>query len=401
MENPNFQSKKIMDLTDRHIMHTYARQPIVLARGEGSYVWDLTDKKYLDFLSGISVMNLGHRVPQVIKKIEEQMSQIFHCSNIYYTVPAALLAEMLTARTFADQVFFCNSGAEANEAAIKLARAYASKNRGPECREIISMHRSFHGRTMATLSATGQEKVRKGFEPFLPGFHFVNFGDLESLKAKITSHTAAILLEPIQGEGGIYIPPKGYLSQVRQLCSSEGIVLIFDEIQVGMGRTGKFCAHEWEGMTPDIMTLAKALGGGLPLGACLATEQVAKAFEPGMHASTFGANPISCAAGQAMVEAIGSDELLSNCVARGEQLQQGLMDLSKKYDVIGEIRGRGLIWGMELDFEAKSFIKTCLEQGLLVNLAGAHVVRMLPPLNVQESQVEEALGILDSVFQDL
>ena len=395
----SFEEKSIMELTHRVIMNTYARQPIVIDRGQGSYVWDLKGKKYLDFLTGISVNNMGHSFEPVVKAVKNQADKLFHCSNIYYTEPSARLAEKLISLTFADRVFFSNSGAEANEAALKLIRRFSGIHKGEASIEVICMKKSFHGRTFGCMSATGQEKIRQGYEPLLSGFRFVPFGNLEVLKNAITPKTAAIFLEPIQGEGGVHLPPKGYLKGLRELCDSKDILLVLDEIQVGMGRTGKFCAYEWEDVKPDIMTMAKALGGGLPLGACLATQKVSETFVPGSHATTFGANPVACSAGLAMVNAVSDITTLQNCQAMGEHLKNELNQLSKKYDFIKEIRARGLMVGMEFDFEIKELVKTCLEHGLLVNMAGSNTLRILPPLNLQTEELQEGLELLKKVLK--
>lgn len=401
MEKLRYERQSIVDITARNIMDTYARQPIVLDKGEGSYVWDIQGRKYLDFICGISVNNLGHRPKAVVDAVKDQIEKLWHTSNIYFTGPSALLAQALTEKTFADRVFFCNSGAEANEAAIKLVRKYAVKHKGESCKEIICMNRSFHGRTLATLSATGQEKVRAGFEPYLPGFRFADFGDMESLTRQLSPKTAAIMLEPIQAEGGVHVFPPGYLKELRQICDGEGLLLVLDEIQTGLGRTGKFSAHEWEGVTPDIMTLAKSLGGGLPLGACLATEKVAAAFAPGNHASTFGGNPVSCAAGVAVVKAVSDIALLSNVLEMGKILKSSLEQMAKRFDFIQAVRGLGLMVGIEVDFEAKELVRLCLEKGMLTTLAGPMVLRLLPPLNVSLPEMHQALAILEDVFRQI
>ena len=295
--------KEIMALADENIMNTYKRFPIVLVKGSGVKVWDVNGKEYLDFVAGIAVCNLGHSHPQVIAAVKEQLENLTHVSNLYYTEPQAQLAKLLVDNSFADKVFFCNSGAEANEAAIKLARKYAHENMGPDKFELITMKDSFHGRTMATITATGQEKFQFGFTPLLDGFTYVPFNDLQALEARISSNkTCGIMVEPIQGEGGVNIPDAQYLARVREICDRHGILLIIDEVQTGMGRTGKLFAYEHSGIKPDIMTLAKALGNGFPVGAMLATDKIAKAFVPGNHASTFGGSPLAMAAANATVK---------------------------------------------------------------------------------------------------
>ena len=302
--------KEIMALADENIMNTYKRFPIVLVKGSGQKVWDINGKEYLDFVSGIAVCSLGHSHPKVVAALKEQVEKLTHVSNLYYTEPQARLAKLLVDNSFADKVFFCNSGAEANEAAIKLARKYAHENLGDDKFELITMKDSFHGRTMATITATGQEKFQFGFTPLLDGFTYVPFNDLQALEAAITEKTCGIMVEPIQGEGGVNIPDVKYLATVREICDRHNILLIVDEVQTGIGRTGKLFAYEHSGITPDIMTLAKALGNGFPVGAMLATNKVAKAFVPGNHASTFGGNPLAMAAANATLETILQEGLL-------------------------------------------------------------------------------------------
>ena len=288
-------SEELKDAADKYLMHTYTRQPISIVRGRGSKVYDLEGREYIDFVGGIAVNLLGHGHPDLVHTIQRQAAQLIHTSNLYYTEPQVKLAKMLVDHSFADRVFFCNSGAEANEAAVKLARRYAHERYGANRLDIITMKNSFHGRTLAMITATGQEKVQKGFEPLMPGFAYAPFNDFEAIESMVSDTTAAIMLEPVQGEGGVFPAEREYLRKLRELCTQKDIVLIFDEVQTGMGRTGTLFAYEQLGVTPDIMTLAKGLGGGVPIGACLATESVASAFTPGAHASTFGGNPLACA----------------------------------------------------------------------------------------------------------
>ena len=294
--------KEIMAMSDENIMNTYKRFPVVLAKGSGAKVWDINGREYLDCAAGIAVCNLGHSHPRIIAAVSEQLGKLTHVSNLYYTEPQTRLAKMLVDHSFADKVFFCNSGAEANEAAIKLARKYAHENMGPDKFELITMKESFHGRTMATITATGQEKFQFGFTPLLEGFTYVPYNDLKALEAAISGKTCGIMLEAIQGEGGVKIPDDNYLAGVREICDRHGLLLIIDEVQTGMGRTGKLFAYEYSGIKPDIMTLAKALANGIPAGAMLATDKIAKAFVPGNHASTFGGNPFAMAAATAVME---------------------------------------------------------------------------------------------------
>ncbi len=391
-------NEEIQALTRCYVAQTYARLPIALVRGKGVKVWDADGKEYLDFVSGIAVNSLGHAHPAVVRAIQRQFKSLLHVSNLYHIGPQAELARDLCHHSFADRVFFCNSGAEANEAAIKLARRYGSERQGGKY-EIISMHNSFHGRTLATLTATGQEKVRLGYDPLPEGFRQVPFGDLIAAQDAIGPKTAAILVEPIQGEGGVVVPPEGYLQGLRRLCDATGVLLIFDEVQVGMGRTGKLFAYEHYGVEPDIMTLAKALGGGLPLGAMLAKDRVAQSFSPGTHASTFGGNPLVCVAGSAVLSTILQDRLLDNCVKMGEFLTRGLRSLQKRFEFVRDVRGKGLILGVEIEGDAGKIVAQCMEEGLLIVSAGHNnVLRMLPPLTVKKAHITRGLAILEKVM---
>jgi len=393
---------RISKLTDQNTFQTYKRYPVTLVRGDGARVWDVTGKKYLDFLSGIAVCNLGHCHPAVVAAAKQQLDRLIHVSNFFYTEPQAELAALLAENSFADKIFFCNSGAEANEAAIKLARKYKYDHTDPRCYEIITMGYSFHGRTFATLSATGQEKFHQGFEPLLPGFKHVPFDDFDALEAAVTDMTCAILLEPIQGEGGVNIPSEGYLKRVRDLCDEKDILLIFDEVQVGMGRTGKLFSYEHFGVEPDIMTLAKALAGGLPAGAMLASKKIARSFSPGTHASTFGGNPVVMAAGSAVLREMTTTGVLDNCARVGDYFYSRLNALQKRYPhIIKEIRGKGLIIGMELEIAGKPILQKCLEKGLIINCTRDVILRFLPPITIQEKEVDECLQILTDIFREL
>jgi predicted acetylornithine/succinylornithine family transaminase len=326
---------------------------------------------------------------------------LVHVSNIYYTTPMVELAELLVRLSFADRVFFANSGAEVNEGAIKLCRRYSQQKYGPGRHRIVSALNSFHGRTMGTLSATGQEKFQQGFEPLLEGFKFVPFNDLGALAAAVDDSVCAVLLEPIQGEGGVCLPNPDYLLGVRRLCEAKNLLLVLDEVQVGLGRTGKLFAHEHYGIKPDVMTLAKALAGGLPMGALLATEEVAAAFIPGSHASTFGAGPVIAAAAKTAVGLLSDENLLAGVRAKGEYLQKALTQLQAKFPVIKEVRGLGLIWGLELTQEGAAVVTACLERGLLVNCTRGNVVRLLPPLIVEMAELDRGLGILAETLESL
>src|SRR5439155_4609309 len=337
---------------DRTQVGVYARYPVAFVRGQGARLWDADGKSYLDFFTGLAVANLGHAHPRVVAAIREQSEKLLHASNVYYNEPAARLGVALTESSFADRVFFCNSGAEANEAAIKLARCYGARQRGGRY-EILTTYGSFHGRTIATISATAQEKYQSGFQPLLQGFRYVPFGDVEAMAQAVREETVAILVEPIQGEGGVNVPPDGYLRRLRDLCDHKGLLLLLDEVQVGMGRTGTLFAHEQDGIRPDVVTLAKALGGGVPIGAMLTIEEIARTLDIGAHGSTFGGNPIACAAGVAVLETIAAERLLDNCRAIGARLRERLAGLAAELPMIRQVRGRGLIIGVELDRPAR------------------------------------------------
>ena len=383
---------------DQYLMGTYARQPISIVRGRGTKVYDLEGREYVDFVGGIAVNLLGHGHPDLVLAVQKQAAQLIHTSNLYYTEPQVRLAQMLVDHSFADQVFFCNSGAEANEAAIKLARRYSHDKYGAGRFEIITMKQSFHGRTMATLTATGQEKVQKGYEPLVPGFSYVTFNHLAELQHALTDKTAAIMLEPIQGEGGVHVVSREYLKAVRELCTQRYILLIFDEVQTGMGRTGTLFAYEQLNVQPDIMTLAKGLGGGVPIGACLATAPVAKAFGPGSHASTFGGNPLACAAALAVFRVLLDGRVLDQARRMGEYLSKGLSECKDRHHLVRDVRGLGLLQGMEVEMDAKTVVADCLKRGFLVNAVGEHVLRFIPPLIITQPEVDRLLEVLSHIF---
>lgn len=391
---------EIKALADENIMNTYRRFPIVLVKGAGAKVWDINGREYLDFVAGIAVCNLGHSHPRVIDALKEQVEKLSHVSNLYYTEPQAQLAKLLVENSFADKVFFCNSGAEANEAAIKLARKYAHENLGPDKYELITMKDSFHGRTMATITATGQEKFQFGFTPLLDGFTYVPFNDLKALENSISSRTCGIMLEPIQGEGGVNIPDENYLASVRDICDRHGILLIIDEVQTGIGRTGKLFAYEYSGIQPDIMTLAKALGNGFPVGAMLAKDKIAKAFVPGNHASTFGGNPLAMAAANMTVKTMLEEGILGHCREMGDYFFSKLQNLQKRHnDLIIEVRGRGLMLAATLNIESADIVNKCLHRGLLINSTGGKTLRFVPPLIITRNDIDTAIKILDEVME--
>jgi acetylornithine/N-succinyldiaminopimelate aminotransferase len=391
-------SQDIMNTADKVIAKTYKRFPIVITKGKGCNLWDIEGKKYMDFVSGIAVCNLGHSHPKVSAALSKQADVLLHVSNLYYTEPQIDLAYRLTENSFADRVFFCNSGAEANEAAIKLARKYFKDKGESERYRIVTMEKSFHGRTMATLSATGQDKIKKGFEPLLEGFDHIPFNDIDALRKSIGPSTCAVLLEPIQGEGGVRCPDPDYLKAVRRLCDETGVLLIFDEIQTGMGRTGKFFAYEHFGIEPDIMTLAKALANGLPIGAMLASEEVAEAFGPGAHASTFGGTPIITAASIQVVKVLLEENLIHRCAKMGAYFKERLSGLKSKHESIVDVRGMGLLLGMRLKIEGNAIVNSCMEKGFLINCIQGNILRFIPPLIVEKEEIDALIACLDGIL---
>jgi len=380
-------------------MNTYARFPLTLVRGKGSRVWDEKDNEYLDFIAGIAVNTLGHAHPAMTEAISAQAADMLHCSNLFNIPKQQLLADQLTGLSGLDAAFFCNSGAEANEAAIKLARKYFHDQNSPR-RAVISATQSFHGRLLSTLTATGQDKVKVGFDPLPAGFSHVPLNDIEALKQAVNGKTAAILLEPLQGEGGVNIAEASYLQDVRKLCDEHGILLILDEVQTGIGRCGTMFAFELAEITPDILTLAKGLGGGMPIGAMLASAAVAASFGPGTHGCTFGGNPLSCTAALTVLSEIDSADLLHNVMQRGEQLKQGLQNLASSYPVIKQVRGQGLLIGTELNIEAAPLVAAARDKGLLILTAGPNVLRFLPALNVSAEEIDEALATVAAVLEE-
>ena len=388
----------IMTRADEVIAKTYKRFPIVITKGKGCHLWDATGKQYTDFVSGIAVCNLGHAHPRISKALAKQADTLLHVSNLYYTEPQVQLASWLTQNSFADRVFFCNSGAEANEAAIKLARKYFKDKGERERYRIVSMEQSFHGRTMATLSATGQDKIKKGFEPILEGFDHVPFNDMDALHNKIGPQTCAVLIEPIQGEGGVRCPDDEYLKAVRRVCDETGMLLIFDEIQTGMGRTGKLFAYEHFGIEPDIMTLAKALGNGLPIGAMLAKEAVADAFGPGAHASTFGGTPIITAASLEVVKVLSEENIIAHCSNIGAYFEERLLWLKNRHESIVDVRGKGLLVGMKLEIEGAPIVDACLEKGFLTNCIQENILRFIPPLTIEKNHIDALVVCLDEIL---
>ena len=384
---------EIKAMATEYIINTYGDRNLAFVRGEGPYVWDAEGKKYLDFLGGIAVNGLGHCHPSVVAAIREQAGQLIHASNLYYIEPQAKLAKLLVDNSDMDQCFFCNSGAEANEAGIKLARKYTKDQGREDAYEIITMENSFHGRTMATISATAQPKYHKGFEPMLPGFKYVPYDDLSETEAAITEKTCGILVEPIQSEGGVNIPSSGYLEGLRTLCDEHNLVLIFDEVQTAMGRLGPLFGYQSYGVVPDIITMAKSLGGGVPIGARLAKKNLAESFVPGTHAATFGGNPLVTAAAVATVSTILDENIGENAVKMGDYLESQLMALKGQYP-IKEVRGRGLLRGLVMTVDSKPLAAKCAENGLITICTNDYVLRFLPPLNITTEHVDEAVAII-------
>lgn len=394
-------NQELIFTTDKeHYMPVFARYQMVLSHGEGPYVYDITGKKYLDFLAGIAVNIVGHGHPRLVKAIADQAAKMIHVSNLYYTEPQTSLAKRLSDTSGFEKVFLANSGAEANEGAIKLARKYA-KTLNADRVEIITAEHSFHGRTYATLTATAQPKYQQGFEPLPGGFRYVPYNDIDALKQVVSSKTCAVMLEPIQGEGGINVPDKEYLKAVRQLCDETGALLIFDEIQSGMGRTGYTFAYEYFGVKPDIMTLAKGLGGGFPIGAFLASAKVANAFAPGDHGTTFGGNPLAAAAANAILSIMEDEKLAANAAQVGEYFKGKLVELQRKYpSLVTEVRGLGLILGLKLTKPGRDIVNRCMEEGAIINCTNVDVLRFVPPLNITRAHVDELVAVLDKVLAE-
>ncbi|PGY15739.1 acetylornithine transaminase [Bacillus sp. AFS031507] len=383
------------------VMATYSRFPVTVVKGKGSYVWDEKGTQYLDFTSGIATCNLGH-VPDVVKEaLEEQLQNLWHCSNLYNIPNQQQLAAILTDNSCGDQVFFCNSGAEANEAAIKLARRYANKVKGKESPEIVTFQQSFHGRTLATLSATGQEKIQQGFLPLVSGFNYLPFNDEEALELLYTLEPAAVLLELVQGEGGVIPANQEWVSKLAKICQEREILLMVDEIQTGIGRTGTLFAYEQYGIEPDVISIAKGLGSGFPIGAMIAKEEAAKGFDPGSHGSTFGGNPLATAAGLATVTHITESNLLNNANEISGYLDKKLQELKEKYSFIKDIRGLGLLKGLVVETNALGIVQKAIENHLLILTAGPNVVRILPPLTVTKEEINEFIKALEITFQGI
>jgi acetylornithine/N-succinyldiaminopimelate aminotransferase len=383
------------------LLPVYKRADIAFERGEGAYLIDRAGRRYLDFASGIAVTLLGHAHPHLLAVLEAQAGKLWHCSNLYGIEPQQRLAERLVAHSFADTAFFCNSGAEALECAIKMARRFHHQRGQPERHRIITFEGAFHGRTLATISAGGQDKYLEGFRPALPGFDPVPLGDIEEVEAAIVPETAAILIEPIQGEGGIRTASPGFLEELRQLCDEHDLLLVLDEVQCGMGRTGRLFAYEWTRMTPDIMALAKGLGGGFPIGACLATARAASGMTPGCHGSTFGGNPLACAVANGVLDVVLEEGFLEHVRAMAERLRAHLERLAAACpSVVQEVRGNGLLLGLVCGPPSADVSAELMARGMLAPTAGENVLRLLPPLIIEQQHIDEAIGKLQDVFQD-
>lgn len=390
---------EIKEMATKYIINTYGERRLALVKGEGCYVWDADGKRYLDFLGGLGVNSLGHCHPIVVEALKKQAETLIHVSNLYYIEPQAKLAKLLVENSFADQCFFCNSGAEANEAAIKLARKYSKEQIDPNRYEIITMHNSFHGRTLATITATAQTKYHKGFEPLMPGFKYVAYDDIEAVEKAIDEKTCAILVEPIQGEGGINVPSPSYLQELRQVCNQHQLLLIFDEVHTAMGRTGKLFGYQTFNVEPDVLTMAKALGGGVPIGCMMTKSQMAQNLGPGTHAATFGGNPLVTAVAYAVVNTIIKAKLAENAAKVGEYFIQKLDSLKEKFPFIKEVRGKGLIIGLVLSIDGKPAAEKCIDKGLLTICSMDHVIRFHPPLVTTKSHVDEAVDIVEKALQ--
>ena len=389
-------TQETIELFDKYVIANYSRLPRVIVKGQGCYCYDADGNKILDMFPGWAVSAIGHCHPKVVEALRKQAGELLHIDNTFYSEPQGILAKLLSERAFGGKSFFCNSGAEANEAALKLARLHTSK----EKYKFITAEGSFHGRTFATVTATAQPKYHEGFMPLLPGFVYVPFNDVEALEEAFSDEVAAVMLEPIQGEGGINVARQQYLETARELCDQNGAVLIFDEVQTGMGRTGKWFGYQHYDVTPDIMTMAKALGGGVAIGAIMATEEVSASLVPGKHASTFGGNSLACAAAIAVIEAIEEDNLLENATRIGEYTKDKLQQLKQKHYIIDSVRGTGLMIGVQLTSSGVEIANTCLDKGLRINCTNNTVLRFMPPMIAKENHIDDAIEILDTVLSE-
>jgi len=391
-------TEQVKKLYEEYVINTYGERALFIVRGEGTRVWDAEGREYLDLLTGIAVNLLGHCHPRIVEAVCQQAKNLIHASNLYYMKPQIELAQRLSQLSFGGKVFFCNSGAEANEAAIKLARRYAQELRQEDRYKIIAMKNSFHGRTYAAMTATGQEKYHKGYAPLLPGFEYAQFNDIGSVEALMDDKVCAVIVEPIQGEGGDIVSTKEFLQGLRSLCDECGALLIFDEVQCGIARTGRMFAYEHYGVVPDILTLAKPIGGGLPLGVMIARADVAEAFTPGSHASTFGGNPVACAAGVALLDVIEEENLVERAEHLGGYLKNLLSDLASRNTFVKEVRGLGLMVGVEVEKNGKEVVALCQKKGVLLNCTANNFIRFLPPLIVSEEELEHGVRVLEEAL---
>lgn len=393
--------EELIQKAKKYIANTYNRYPIVVTKGEGCWIWDLNGRRYLDFLAGIAVCNLGHVRKEVLDGLVAQAGKLFHVSNLFYMEPQIKAAEILVENSFGDKVFFCNSGAEANEAAIKLARRYSWKKYGEGRFEIIVMDNSFHGRTLCTLSATGQKKIQEGFNPLMGGFTYIPFNDMGALQKAISEKTCAVMLELIQAEGGVYVADKDYIKALRTITKEKDVLLILDEVQTGIGRTGKLFAYEHYDIEPDVITLAKALGNGFPVGALVGKDTFMEAFEPGTHASTFGGNPLAAAAVTATLNTLLGEGIIKNCTVMGKYLHKHLLSLKKKYPFITDVRGKGLIWGIELSIDGDAVQREFLKEGIILNCTKGKILRLVPPLVIGTEEIDIFHEMADRIFEKL
>ena len=392
-------TEEIIKAEKNYILQTYGRPEFVLERGNGAYLFDTEGNRYLDFVSGLAVNALGHGDYDVVKAIEEQVGMLTHVSNLYHTIPSVKLAQLLVENSFCDRIFFCNSGTESWEAALKFSRKWGNTINDKPKNRFLAFNNSFHGRTYGSISTTGQPKYHKGFEPLLPGVDFAEFNDIQSVKDKVTEETCAILVEPIQAEGGIHVASKDFLKDLRELCDERNMLLVFDEIQVGCGRTGPLWAHEEYGIQPDIMTLAKALGGGLPIGVTLMGQHVADTISAGDHAATFGANPVACAAAVAVLQKLLEPKFLAKVQEKGRYFFERLNKIKERFPTqVKEIRGRGLILGAVTEKPAADFLTPFRDREILIATAGANVVRFLPPLVIEKNRIDEVLDVFDEIL---
>jgi len=390
-------TKQTIELFEKYVIGNYTRLPRVIVKGEGSYMFDAEGNKILDMFPGWAVSGIGHCHPKVVEAICNQARQLLHIDNTFYTEQQGRLSQLLSERAFGGKCFFCNSGAEANEAALKLARRHTAEHKY----KFITAEGSFHGRTFATVTATAQPKYHKGFLPMLPGFVYVPFNDIDALRSAFSDEVAAVMIEPVQGEGGINVATKEYLQAVRDLCDEKNALMILDEVQTGVGRTGKWFAYQHFDIEPDIMTLAKALGGGVAIGAMMAKSDIAASLVPGTHASTFGGNSLACAAAIAVIEAIEEENLLQNAAKLGAYTKEKLQQLKSKYPIIDHIRSIGLMIGVQLTGPGAQIVDDCLEKGLRINCTQETVLRLMPPMNVTQSQIDDAIDILESVLGEV